>query len=50
LGRGVNTRVVRDKNQADAGAEFTDYDEMHGETIRIPNEADFLAIYATSSG
>ena len=50
LGRGVNVRVVRDKNQADAAVEFTDYDEIHGEMIRIPNEADFLAIYATSSG
>lgn len=50
LGTGVNVRVVRDKNQADAGGEFTEYDELYGEMIRIPNEADFLAIYATTSG
>lgn len=50
LGRGVNVRVVRDKNQADAAGEYEEYDEIYGETIRIPNEADFLAVYATSSG
>ena len=50
LGTGVNVRVVRDKNQADAGGEYTEYDELYGDMMRIPNEADFLAIYATTSG
>ncbi|XP_052059080.1 caspase-3-like [Mytilus californianus] len=50
LGRGVNRRVIRDQNQADAGAIYTDYDKIHGEVIRIPNEADFLAVYSTSTG
>lgn len=50
LSRGVNARVTIDKNQTDAAGEFTDYDKIYGETIRIPNEADFLAVYATSSG
>ena len=50
MGTGVNVRVVRDKNQADAGGEYTEYDELYGDMMRIPNEADFLAIYATTSG
>ncbi|XP_063435114.1 caspase-3-like [Mytilus trossulus] len=50
LGRGVNRKVIRDPNQADAGAEYDAYDELYGETIRIPNEADFLAVYSTSDG
>ncbi|XP_071176401.1 caspase-3-like [Mytilus edulis] len=51
LGSGVNRTVVRrDPNQADAAAEYHEYDKTHGEVIRIPNEADFLAVYSTSPG
>lgn len=51
LGRGVNKTLIRDDpNKADAAGEYKDYDEQFGETIRIPNEADFLAVYSTSSG
>ncbi|XP_052059022.1 caspase-3-like [Mytilus californianus] len=50
LGHGVNMKVTRDPNQADAGAVYTEYDKTFGETIRIPNEADFLAVYSTSAG
>lgn len=31
-------------------ASYVEYDEEFGETIRIPNEADFLAVYSTSTG
>ncbi|VDI74424.1 Hypothetical predicted protein [Mytilus galloprovincialis] len=51
LGRGVNMKLIRDDpNKADAAGEYSEYDEKFGETIRIPNEADFLAVYSTSSG
>ncbi|XP_052094026.1 caspase-3-like [Mytilus californianus] len=54
IGRGVNVTVVRDKprdpNQADGIAEYYDYNKSHGVQMRIPNEADFLAVYSTSHG
>ncbi|VDI74423.1 caspase 3 [Mytilus galloprovincialis] len=52
LGGGVERKVIRnrDPNQADASASYVEYDEEFGETIRIPNEADFLAVYSTSTG
>lgn len=50
VGSGVNATVIRDPNQADAAAETNEYDKIHGEIIRIPNEADFLAVYASSQG
>lgn len=48
--RGVNANVIRDQNQTDAGAESDEYDKLYGETICIPNEADFLAVYSSSLG
>ncbi|VDI40418.1 caspase 7 [Mytilus galloprovincialis] len=52
LGSGVERKVIRDRdpNQADAIASYVEYDEEFGEIIRIPNEADFLAVYSTSTG
>ncbi|XP_052059064.1 caspase-3-like [Mytilus californianus] len=52
LGGGVERQVIKNKdpNQADASASYVEYDEKFGETIRIPNEADFLAVYSTSTG
>ncbi|CAC5372237.1 CASP3 [Mytilus coruscus] len=57
LGSGLEMEVVTDKeiykrdpNQADAGGFYHVYDKTHGEPIRIPNEADFLAVYSTSVG
>ncbi|XP_076097346.1 caspase-3-like [Mytilus galloprovincialis] len=50
LGGGVEVKVIRDPNQADAAPIFTEYDHNFGDTIRIPNEADFLAVYSSSSG
>lgn len=43
-------KIERDPNQADAGGIYNEYDQAHGEPIRIPNEADFLAVYSSSSG
>ncbi|XP_052058991.1 uncharacterized protein LOC127699369 isoform X2 [Mytilus californianus] len=57
LGGGLEMEVVTDKeiykiepNQADAGGFYREYDKTHGDPIRIPNEADFLAVYSTSVG
>lgn len=43
-------KVVRDPNQADGIAEYYDYNKSYGVPMRIPNEADFLAVYSTSPG
>ncbi|VDI40416.1 Hypothetical predicted protein [Mytilus galloprovincialis] len=50
IGRGVNVTVVRDPNQADGVAEYHEYNKSYGVPMRIPNEADFLAVYSTSHG
>ncbi|CAG2211991.1 CASP3 [Mytilus edulis] len=50
IDRGVNVKVVRDPNQADGVAEYYDYNKSYGVPMRIPNEADFLAVYSASHG
>lgn len=50
MSRGINVGVS-DPNQSDAIADTTDYYAWLGiQTIRLPNEADFLFAYAAVPG